>query len=40
MSKEEAQRMLDALKNNEQKLQLKKKNKDENAQRRNTDKDW
>ncbi|HXU25727.1 MAG TPA: tetratricopeptide repeat protein, partial [Bacteroidia bacterium] len=40
MSKEEAQRMLDALKNSEQKLQMKKKNKDENASRQNTDKDW
>jgi len=41
MSKEEAQRMLEALKNQEQKLQeLHKKKGDKKAQSKNIDKDW
>ncbi len=41
MSKAEAQRMLDALKNTDQKLQLQRKQKgDKDAEKKNIDKDW
>ncbi|MGZ3864365.1 MAG: tetratricopeptide repeat protein [Bacteroidia bacterium] len=41
MSKEEAQRMLESLKNAEQKLQLQKKPKgDKEAEKKNIEKDW
>jgi tetratricopeptide (TPR) repeat protein len=41
MSKEEAQRMLEALKNSEQKLQLQRKQKgDKDAEKKNINKDW
>lgn len=40
MSKEEAQRMLEALKNAEQKLQLQRKQKDKDGERKTIDKDW
>ena len=41
MSKAEAQRMLEALKNAEQKLQLQRKQKgDKDAEKKNIDKDW
>jgi Ca-activated chloride channel family protein len=41
MSKEEAQRMLDALKSTERKLQVQRKQKgDKEAEKKNIDKDW
>ncbi len=41
MSKEEAKRMLEALKNAEQKLQLQRKQKgDKDSEKKNIDKDW
>jgi hypothetical protein len=40
MSKEEAQRMLDALKNNEKKIAVKRKHKDEKGENVKPEKDW
>ncbi|MDP2385131.1 MAG: tetratricopeptide repeat protein [Bacteroidota bacterium] len=40
MSKEEAQRMLDALKNNEKKIAVKKKHKGDKSDRTKPEKDW